>query len=109
MGLSQRHICVISAAYEIELKRFRRFPPGETHAGCEPAPKKLSCRREPARGDRDWVGREELKDPRACSSQHYNPASAGFFFGAAGEQTSGTPSRPTVAASGSRQVVCPGS
>jgi hypothetical protein len=50
-------------------------------AAAEPAPKNLSRRREPARGDLNWLEREELKDPRARSSHHYNPALAGFFFG----------------------------
>jgi hypothetical protein len=63
-------------------------------------PKNLSRWREPARGDRNWLQREELKDPRARSSHHYNPASAGFFFGGR-QQTSGTQSRPTVTESGS--------
>jgi hypothetical protein len=49
-------------------------------AAAEAARKNLSRRREPARGDRHWLEREELKDPRARSSHHYNPASAGFFL-----------------------------
>ena len=70
-------------------------------AATEPASKKSFTQKGTGEGDRNWLEREELKDPRAPSSHHYNPASAGFFFGG-GQADIGDAEPSTVIASGSR-------